>query len=289
MIKTPVYGTYSIVYRCFLSILKNAPLEFYRRVFSDFFGHTIQVGDVMLSKRESAQLTVGIFIFCMLFSLVTYGLYWLYGMVSLPDAGTVAGTSMPVQVILDAGHGGEDGGAVGAGGLVEKDLNLDIAQILYDMLTVCGVETVMTRDGDYLLCDVNDPALKGKHKVTDLKNRYEIAKVNDGALFISLHMNNFPVEKYSGLQVYYSVNNDASFSLAKQIQEQTAKLLQPDNDRKVKPAGSNIYLLDRIESPAVLVECGFLSNQAESGKLADKNYREQLALVIFDCIMANIE
>ncbi len=247
------------------------------------------VGDDMLSKRESAQLTVGIFIFCMLFSLITYGLYCLYGMVSLPSIGTFAENSVPVQVILDAGHGGEDGGTVGIEGVLEKDLNLDIAQILYDMLTVCGVETIMTRNGDYMLCDVQDPAMKGKHKTTDLKNRYEIAKSNENALFISLHMNNFPIEKYSGLQVYYSVNNDASVELAKQIQMQTAEFLQPENKREVKAAGSNIYLLDRIQSPAVLIECGFLSNREESRKLCDKNYREQLALVIFDCIMAKIE
>ena len=124
--------------------------------------------------------------------------------------------------------------------------------------------------------------------MTDLKNRLAVAERNPQSVFVSIHMNKFSIEKYSGLQVYYSPNHEASLMLAETIQEKVKATLQPNNDRKVKPAGSNIFLLDRISSPAVLVECGFLSNPAEAQKLTDKTYQTQLSLVLADSILLNL-
>lgn len=187
--------------------------------------------------------------------------------------------SRPI-VIIDAGHGGEDGGAVGKNGVYEKDLNLLIAADLRDMLSAEGIETVMTRETDIMLYDktVN---YKGRKKMLDLAARLKIAESYENCIFVSIHMNSFPEERYSGLQVYYSPNHTDSAILAESIQNSVSAYLQPENSRSVKKAGSNIYLLDRISSPAVLIECGFISNYEECELLSSKEYRQKLTLLIF--------
>ena len=244
----------------------------------------------MISRKESLFYAAKTAAMCVLLAIVIYYLCCLFRQIS-PVRRTVY-TSVENEnffVVLDAGHGGRDGGAVNKNGALEKDINLSIANMLYDILTLCGKNVVMTRTEDSLVCDEHDPALKGKYKMTDLKNRLSIAESYTDSVFISIHMNNFPIEKYSGLQVYYSKNHADSFALAKLIQDCVRTALQPENDRKVKPAGSNIFLLDRISAPAVLVECGFLSNPGEAEKLADKTYQAQLAAVLADSILLNLE
>lgn len=186
--------------------------------------------------------------------------------------------SLPT-VILDAGHGGEDGGAIGTNGSYEKDLNLSIAKLIDEMLRASGIETVMTRTEDVLLYDKNSD-YHGHKKVQDLANRKKIAEEYENALFISIHMNSFPQSQYSGLQVYYSLNDPRSLALAQGIQETTKSVLMPSNQRKIKPSNGNLYLLDHIESPAVLIECGFLSNPEECLRLSDESYQKQLSLAI---------
>lgn len=187
--------------------------------------------------------------------------------------------SRPI-VIIDAGHGGEDGGAVGANGVYEKDLNLLIAADLKDMLSAEGIDTVMTRETDIMLYDKN-VNYKGRKKMLDLAARLKIAESYEDCIFVSIHMNSFPDKKYSGLQVYYSPNHTDSKILAESIQKNVSVNLQPENSRSVKKAGSNIYLLDRIQSPAVLIECGFISNHEECELLSSKEYRQKLTLLIF--------
>ena len=246
-----------------------------------------------MSRSESRRLTFWIAVYCLAFTVVLCALYFLFVAVTAPWAMhtgrlQTAYTASPVQVIVDAGHGGRDGGATGVTGLVEKNLNLEIATLLHDMLCAAGTKTCMTRTVDSLVCDESDPALRGKLKQTDLKNRAALAEANPGALFVSIHMNNFPVEKYSGLQVYYSPHAEESRVLAASIQANTAALLQPGNTRGIKAAGSNIYLLNRIRTAAVLVECGFLSNRAESACLANGTYRQKLALVLTASVLQNL-
>lgn len=245
----------------------------------------------MVSKKESFIYTLKILFACVLFTLISFFLYILFGYAvpsPISTAGMPAEKTGAVLVVLDAGHGGRDGGAVSKSGVVEKDLNLAVSDVLYDLFTLCGADTVMTRTGDSLVCDESDPALKGKLKLTDLKNRLTVAQSYPKAIFVSIHMNNFPIEKYNGLQVYFSPNNEASLNLAQTVQDNVKSALQPDNDRKVKAAGSNIFLLDRITTPAILIECGFLSNASEMQKLTDKTYQAQLALVIADSILLNL-
>ncbi|MBE6545815.1 MAG: N-acetylmuramoyl-L-alanine amidase [Ruminococcaceae bacterium] len=187
-------------------------------------------------------------------------------------------TAFPT-VVIDAGHGGEDGGAVGKSGVYEKDLNLAIAALLSEQLRACGIRTVMTRTEDILLYD---PAsdYRGQKKVQDLATRRRIAEEQKNAVFVSIHMNAFPQERYSGLQVYCSPHHPDSLLLAETIRERVCASLQPDNRRAVKIAGSEIFLLDRLSCPAVLVECGFLSNAEECARLEQGEYRQQLALCI---------
>ncbi len=200
-----------------------------------------------------------------------------------------ANVGSKLTVIIDAGHGGEDGGAVADDGTTfEKDLNLDISERLCDMLRAAGVSVIMTRTEDILLYD-READYEGRKKVLDLKARLKISTDNPGALFVSIHMNAFPQKKYDGLQVYYRGEDNRSASLAKLIQSNTASLLQKDNMRRAKGAGSSIYLLDKNPNVAVLIECGFLSNDAECERLKSPDYRTELALVIFQSIIEYAE
>lgn len=187
-------------------------------------------------------------------------------------------------IVIDAGHGGEDGGASIYGGAPEKELNLLIASDLRDMLEAIGLKVVMTRSEDVLLYDKNSD-YHGHKKSMDLANRLKIARETPNSILVSIHMNAFPETKYSGLQVYYSKNDEGSLSLALAVQEINQKIISPQNTRKVKQAGSNIYLLDRFESPAILIECGFLSNDSERQLLNSAEYRQKLAVCFLSSIM----
>lgn len=192
----------------------------------------------------------------------------------------------PFTVVIDAGHGGEDGGCSASDGTLEKDLNLQIAKNLYDVLKASGVSVRMIREEDKLLYDMYGDLedYTGKKKTYDLKNRVRFAKEANCEILVSIHMNKFTETKYNGLQVYYSGNDSDSITAALRIQEYVRDYLQPDNDRQIKRAGSNIYVLHRSQMPAVLVECGFLSNFDDLEKLKSCEYQKELSL----CIAAGI-
>ena len=181
-------------------------------------------------------------------------------------------------VILDAGHGGEDPGAIGANGRYEKDLNLEISKEIGNLLKKEGFAVIYTRTTDKLLYN-EDENIKGIRKISDLKNRCKIAKDYPNAIFLSIHMNSYADSRFKGLQVYYSENNETSKSLASNIQLNVKEKLQNDNNRKIK-AGKNMYLLENINSTAVLVECGFLTNSEECDKLSEKEYQKLLSSAI---------
>ncbi len=185
---------------------------------------------------------------------------------------------LPV-VIIDAGHGGEDSGAVD-NGLLEKDINLDIALKLRDFLTSAGYTVVMTRETDVSIYDSSASTVREK-KVSDLHNRLSIINSSDNNILISIHQNKFEQSQYYGAQIFYSGNNSESAVLAESIRLSVTGLLQPDNNRELKEADDTIYILDNATVPAVIVECGFLSNYDEAMKLADDEYRTQTAFAIF--------
>ena len=188
----------------------------------------------------------------------------------------------PYTVVIDAGHGGEDGGAIGKNGAYEKDINLMLAKKLKERLVALGIACELTRESDILLYDKNAD-YEGKKKKLDLQARKEFAERYENAIFISIHQNSFSKSQYSGLQVYYSTNDPASRILASKIQADIKKGLQPNNNRAIKPS-SSIYLLDELTCPAVLVECGFLSNEVECERLCDESYQNALCDIMCEVI-----
>ncbi len=216
---------------------------------------------------------------------------WLIGARRGSEAVIPSGINEPVRqpircVVIDAGHGGEDGGASSAAGLVEKEVNLEIAIALRDQLEAAGIPCVLTRSEDRLLYD-RHVDYHGRKKVLDLAARRAIADSTEACLFVSIHMNAYPSERECGMQVWYGKADGRSQDIAAAIQRGSCALM-PNNRRKIKAAGSNIYLLDRIECPAVLVECGFLSNPAEAERFENKEYRYEVATVIMGGILPYI-
>ncbi len=189
------------------------------------------------------------------------------------------------RIVLDPGHGGKDGGAVSVTGTDEKLLNLDISLSVREYLHVLGYEVILTRENDVELTHPDG----GTRKMQDLKGRLQIALEYPEAVFISIHMNKFPESKYSGLQVYYSPNEPRSFEFAKTVQNTVKETLQPNNNRNVKKADSTIFLLHKIQSPAILIECGFISNPNEAELLDTNEYRVKLSSTIASAVINSFE
>lgn len=182
-------------------------------------------------------------------------------------------------VIIDAGHGGPDGGTSSSDGTLEKDINLEIAVDLNDILQSLGVKTVMIRTDDVSIHDDSAKTIRQK-KISDIHNRLKIIEQTPDSVFVSIHQNHYRVEKYYGTQVFYSKNNALSESLAECIQSSVVGFVQPENTRAIKRSGTDIYLLYHAASPAVMVECGFLSNDVELKKLKSNEYRQKIAFAI---------
>lgn len=180
-------------------------------------------------------------------------------------------------VVIDPGHGGEDGGAT-ANNVLEKDINLQISQKLCDLLKLNGFNVVMTRSTDTGLYSDNAASSK---KRAELSNRVKIFNEFSSNIVISIHQNKFTDQKYFGTQVFYSNNDPKSEYLAECIKTGVVNLIQPDNTRECKKAGSEIFVLDNANVPAVMVECGFLSNKEEAEKLSDNEYQNKMAYSIY--------
>ena len=228
--------------------------------------------------RVSLYVIAVIMIILALFYLVS-SLFTSMGYKSYREAAAYDGQSAidhTKTVVIDPGHGGEDPGT-SANGLIEKDLNLSISLYLADMLESCGYNVILTRDSDKLLYGAGE---ENRKKYYDLYNRKLIADATEDSVFVSVHINQFPLESCKGLQTFYSKNDPFSVVLADCIQS-SARLLQTDNERAIKDGGDNIFLLKEITRPAVLVECGFISNQYEASLLADDEYKKALALTVY--------
>lgn len=188
-------------------------------------------------------------------------------------------SAAPFTIVVDAGHGGIDGGAVAKDGTEEKGINLAIAQKLDIMLRAFGATTVMTRSEDISIHDSSAATIKAQ-KISDIHNRLKLVNDTPNSILISIHQNFFEQPQYHGMQVFYSKNTAESQTMAQHIQTATATLLQTDNQRKIKPGESNLYLLHKATHPSVLVECGFMSNVEENSQLKQAAYQKQLAFCI---------
>jgi len=182
-------------------------------------------------------------------------------------------------VLLDPGHGGFDGGALTDDGAAEKDVNLAVSLKLRDFLRFLGYRVTMTRESD---CSVEtEGSTVRERKVSDIHHRMEMMQAAGNAVFISIHQNHFSQKRYRGAQVFYTpCFPESSAHLAGCIQDAVVSALQPDNTRQIKECGSSVYLLYHAVKPAVMVECGFLSNDDEAARLRDELYQKQLSLCI---------
>lgn len=191
--------------------------------------------------------------------------------------------ALPV-IIIDAGHGGEDGGAQSSSGILEKDINLSISQKLEAIFNSIGFKTLMIRNSDEMIYDSSCKTIREK-KVSDIHNRMNLMNEYPNCIFLSIHQNHFSESKYHGAQVFYSKNNPESEVIAENIQKSIVEKLQNENERMIKPSGTEIYLLYHAKTPAVMVECGFLSNGGEAQLLNDETYQKKMAVAVADGII----
>ncbi len=193
---------------------------------------------------------------------------------------TVMAEGRPIErahcIIIDPGHGGEDGGATSCTGKLESGYNLEIALRLNDLMHLLGFDTNMIRTTDTSIYIKGDTI--AQKKVSDLKERVRIVNETENALLLSIHQNNFSDGRYSGAQVFYA-GTEGSEQLAKQLQSALVASVNPGSNRKCKKS-DGVYLMEHINCTGVLIECGFLSNAGEEARLRDPGYQKKLCCVI---------
>lgn len=182
-------------------------------------------------------------------------------------------------LVIDAGHGGFDGGAIGSNGTTEQDINLSIAKRVQLLASFFGVQTTMTREDTNAL-DYDSSRPVRENKISDIKAREQIVEQTANPVFFSIHLNKFSDAQYHGAQVFYSTNHAGGCALAELLQDALITGCDPDNTRQAKPADQSIYLMKVLDCPAVIVECGFLSNPAEEELLGNPEYHKKLAASI---------
>ena len=179
-------------------------------------------------------------------------------------------------IVIDAGHGGVDGGATSCTGVLESQINLEIALKLNDLMHLLGHKTIMIRTTDISVYTQGETI--AAKKVSDLKERVRIVNETEDAILISIHQNTFSDSRYGGAQVFYA-KTDGSQKMAEKLQTDLIITLNPTSNRKAKKA-AGVYLMEHIEKTGILVECGFLSNGEEEAKLRDGQYQNKLCCVI---------
>lgn len=232
---------------------------------------------VWISLKHIKLALVGVVLAGLLAGLAVYEIptakVWNYW--SLPLAGQT--------IVLDAGHGGPDGGAVSKQGVIEKDINLAVALYLRDYLQQAGAIVVMTREVDR---DLAEPDTKGysKRKTEDLKKRVRFIEEQQAKMLVSIHMNSIPSPRWRGAQTFFYLNNGNSANLADLIQDELRRNLE-NTDRVAKQSDKPVYVLEALKIPAVLVEVGFLSNPEEAALLGDDKYQRKVAASIYQGIL----
>jgi N-acetylmuramoyl-L-alanine amidase len=186
-------------------------------------------------------------------------------------------------IVLDAGHGGYDGGAVSKGGLLEKNINLDIAFYLRDYLQEAGALVYMTREIDTDLANPDTNKIS-KRKTEDLMKRVEIISDVSANIFISIHLNSMNSPQWRGAQTFYTRNHEDNEYLANRIQDEFKTNLN-NTDREAKVSEPSLYLLKMSKIPSVLIEAGFLSNEEESTLLKNNKYQMKIANCIYQGIV----
>lgn len=187
--------------------------------------------------------------------------------------------SKDICVVIDAGHGLPDGGAVGVGGSIEQKINLEVAKKVEEVLSVRGIRVVMTRNDENCLSEETDGKSLREMKKEDMNKRLKIIKKSDADLFVSIHMNHFEQEKVNGLRLFYDKKHPETEELAKLMQQRMSEITGAKT-YAVKTADQSLFLMKNPPIPAVLAECGFMSNPEEEKKLNDEDYQSRLAWAI---------
>lgn len=182
-------------------------------------------------------------------------------------------------IVVDAGHGLPDGGAVSKSGVTEAEINLQIAFKLKDILEQSGSTVILTRSNENGIYDANSESIRDK-KISDVRKRVEIGNNSDADIFVSIHLNKIEQSKYYGWQTFYKTGSEKSKLLAEKIQENLNNTIQRENNREAAKL-NNIYIMKHIEIPICLIECGFLSNPEEENLLQTEEYQEKLAWGIY--------
>lgn len=193
---------------------------------------------------------------------------------------TVIAENTPIErkhcIIIDPGHGGVDGGATSCTGLLESTLNLEISLRLNDLFHLLGYDTRIIRTGDISVYTKGETI--AQKKISDLKERVRIVNETENAILVSIHQNNFSDSRYSGAQIFYS-STAQSKQLAEQLQTAFKETINQGSNRICKKS-NGIYLMEHINKPGILIECGFLSNPEEESKLKRPEYQKQLSCVV---------
>ena len=191
-------------------------------------------------------------------------------------------SSSDIKVVLDAGHGEPDGGAVGVSGVVEKDINLAIVQKLQEVLESKGFEVILTRSGDSGLQDENAETIR-KMKVSDMNKRLDIMKNSHADIFVSIHMNSFGDQKVSGLHIFYDKNHPEIERLAKSIQNKMSEVTGAEM-HAVKTADERLFLMKNPPMPAILIDVDFCQIRTRSKNLQVMNIKSKIAWAIASAI-----
>ncbi len=228
--------------------------------------------------KQSANLFMGLMML-MIVSLISNNLVSIFeraeGVSTEEASGEVSTLKEQFIVVVDAGHGGVDGGKVSVDGYLEKDINLAISLYLKEYLEAADVNVVLTRTDGNGLYEESDE----NKKRADLNKRCSIIEMADADLVVSIHQNSYTDESVSGAQVFYYEGSEEGLYLAQCIQERFDFVLGDRNVRSVK-ANSEYFLLKNVSVPIVIVECGFLSNPEEAKKLESEDYQKSVAFTI---------
>lgn len=227
-----------------------------------------------------------VYILCLVTLVVGFALMMRKGAVVQEATFAVAGTKKAV-LIIDPGHGGEDGGAVASDGTVEAQINLSISILAADLARFIGWDVCMTREDDISIHDSDAQTLREK-KVSDLKNRVALCNRVGNGVLISIHQNSLPsARSVHGAQVFYNIN-PGSAELAQTIQTALNLTVNQNRNKEAKEIGDSSYLMKHVRTRAVLIECGFLSNDNETELLKNPDYQRKLAVCIIGAAVGHL-
>ena len=246
--------------------------------------HRVDGGDFLFITFRK---WTAIYVVCLTMLMFVFAVVMSLGDAIPASSNATVNESLPT-LIIDPGHGGEDGGAVGIDGTVESIINLEISQKAAEVAALIGWPVYMTRNADISIYDSGSNTLRQK-KVSDMKNRVSFCDNIKNGFLISIHQNSLPEAKnVRGAQVFYC-NEQVCLELANEVQSQLNHYFNAGREKQAKNIGSNSYLMKHVSCPAILVECGFLSNQEECKLLQTEEYQKELALVIIQTVYSALK